>query len=612
MRMPILSRYSRLAHEFRIPLTVLLGIAAYLVLVSAGQSTIAVAIAVAVTALGCAGLIVETVQGLRRRQFALDYIAILAVAVALLSREWVVAAILALMLSSGRTLEQYGVARAKRSLTALIERIPSDVLLWREDDPGHGEPSERVKIADVAIGQRILVRKGEVIPLDGILRSESGLADESSLTGEPYESEKVQGDRVRGGTVNLGGPMVIEVTHTEQHSTYARIVAMVQAAQDEKAPLVRLADRYSAVFTSVALAIAAFAYLLAEYVRGADGMYAVLAVLVVATPCPLILATPIALLGGVNAAAHRKIIVKSLAGLEALSRIDAMIFDKTGTITLGRPRVSEFVNLSGQPDAELLGIVAAVERNSLHPLAKALVEFARDQGAAATFAEGVREEVGQGIGGTVDGRWYHLSKLQNGAGMAIEMTTRDGERQAVFAFDDQIKEDARHTIDTFRRLGLQLFIFTGDRRDAALKVAEQLGPDVVVRAECTPEDKQQGIEALKRERKVTAMVGDGINDAPALALADVGMVFSNEEQTAASEAADIVFLGGDFALAGEAVSISRRTVQIATQSILWGIGLSLIGMGFAALGYLPPLVGAALQEAIDVGVILNALRASRQ
>ena len=600
-----------IAREFSIPGIVLAGTGAYLVLQALGLPDVAVAVAVAVTLLGSWGLLTETWTLLRKGQYALDYIAVLAIAVGLWSGEYVVAAIIALMVSSGRTLEEYGVSRAKRSLTALADRLPSDVLLWSGVSSAGGQPGASVRVADVTVGQAIYLRKGEVIPLDGVLESPVGLTDESSLTGEPYDIEKVAGDPIRSGTVNMGNPIVVRVTRPAGDSTYAKIVQMVQQAQDEKAPMVRLADRYSGVFTAVALLLAAFAYVYAEQVRGFDGMQAVLAVLVVATPCPLILATPIALLGGVNAAARKKIIVKNLSSLEALSRIDAIIFDKTGTLTLGRPRVSEVVNLSTMSLPALLGIVEAIERSSLHPLAKALVAYAREHGAAPTQATDVQEVIGRGISGTVDGHTYLLSRVADGAGMAIEIT-RDGERMAAFAFEDQIKDDSGSTIAHLRQMGLQLLIFTGDRREAAMKVAEKLGTDVIVRAECSPADKQAGIEELRRQGKVTAMVGDGINDAPALALADVGLVFSHEEQTAASEAADIVFLGGDFGLVHDAVNVSKRTVHIAKQSILWGIGLSVVGMVFASLGFIPPIFGAALQEAIDVGVILNALRASQE
>jgi heavy metal translocating P-type ATPase len=597
---------------------IVLGIVTYAALQAVGLSLAAVAVAAGVTLLGGWGLLVETVTLLAKRQYALDYIALLAIVVGLWAGEYVVAMLIALMVSSGRTLEALGVSRAQRSLTALVDRIPSEVLLWNEEQTSAsagshlaGRPGASVNVADVTIGQHVYVRKGEVIPLDGVLVSAIGLADESSLTGEPYEIQKVAGDPVRSGTVNIGEPVVVRVTRPAGDSTYAKIVAMVRQAQDEKAPLVRLADRYSTVFTLLTLAMAAFAYLYAVYGRGTDGLQAILSVLVVATPCPLILATPIALLGGVNAAARKKIIVKRLASLETLSRIDAIIFDKTGTITLGRPHVCEMANLSDRPHAEILGIVEAIERSSLHPLAKALVAYARDHAAAPALAADVREEIGRGISGVVEGRRYALRRLEESTGMAIELTC-DDRRLAVFTFEDQLKDDSRETIQWFRRLGLQLFIFTGDRREAALKVAERLGPGVAVRAECTPADKQAGIDQLRRQKRVTAMVGDGINDAPALALADVGMVFSNEEQTAASEAADVVFLGGDVGLVKDSVAISRRTVGIALQSILWGIGLSVAGMGFAALGLVPPILGAVLQEAIDVGVIVNALRASQE
>jgi len=597
--------------ELWIPAVVALGIGAYLSLDALGVRLAAVAVAVGVTLLGSWSLLVETVTLLLKRQYALDYIAVLAIGVGLWAGEYVVAMLIALMVSSGRTLEEYGASRARRSLTALVDRIPSEVLRWDGPADDRGRPGAHARVSDVAVGEHVYVRKGEVIPLDGVLRSPSGLADESSLTGEPYEIEKAAGDPIRSGTVNIGDPVVVEVTRPAGDSTYAKIVELVQQAQDEKAPLVRLADRYSTVFTLLTLVIAACAYLLAEYVRGADGLRAVLSVLVIATPCPLILATPIALLGGVNAAARKKIIVKSLASLETLSRIDTIIFDKTGTITLGRPRVAEMLSLSDRPDAGILGIVEAIERSSLHPLAKALVLYARERGDTPAHATDVREEIGRGISGLVDGRRYTLSRLQDDGGMAIELTC-EGQRLAVFSFEDQIKEDSCETLQALRRRGLSLLIFTGDRREAALKVAAQVGSDVVVRAECSPADKQAGIDELRRQHKVTAMVGDGINDAPALAQADVGMVFSNEEQTAASEAADIVFLGGDFALVGDAVAVSQRTVGIALQSILWGIGLSVVGMGFAAFGLVPPIFGAALQEAIDVGVILNALRASQE
>lgn len=589
-----------IAPSFRLPLAVLAGIAASLALGVAGLDTLAVGAVLFATVAGSYRLVLNTIQSLLRGHFALDYIAILAIAVALVTGEYLVAAVIALMVASGEALEDYGVSQAKRSLTALIDRIPREVTLWERGGPG-----SRMAIAAVAVGQEIFIRKGEVIPLDGVLVSDAALTDESSLTGEPYMMDKERGDLIRSGTINAGAPIAVRVTRREEDSTYRKIIEMVQQAQDEKAPLVRLADRYSAVFTAITLVIAAFAWI----ISGND-LTRVLAVLVIATPCPLILATPIALMGGVNAAARQRIIVKKLASIEVLSRARALVLDKTGTITLGRPRVTAVETAPGRDEDELLAAAEAIERNSLHPLAKAIVTAARERGVPLRRAEQVEERIGSGIFGTVEGHRYGLAKLEGGGGMAIEMTV-GSQRAAVFRFEDEIKPDSREIVAELRRRGLDLYIFTGDRREAAEQVAAALGGNVTVRAECTPADKKEGIEALRRQGRTTAMVGDGINDAPALAYADVGMVFSNEEQTAASEAADVVFLGGEFALVRTALSIARRTVAIALQSIVWGIGLSVLGMVAAAVGLIPPLAGAALQEAIDVAVILNALRASR-
>ena len=589
-----------LSQTFRIPAVVIVGIIGYFLLLSLQFRGGAVVIVFAVVLLGSFDLLRDTVTAIRRRQFALDYIAILAIGVALATQEYFVAAILALMLSSGRALEGYGYRQAQKSLTQLIDRIPQDVVLWQDDGPG-----EKVKLGVVTPGQDILIRKGEVIPLDGLLVSEGGLTDESSLTGEPYLMEKVQGDQVRSGTVNIGEPLIIRVTRSEPDSTYKKIVRMVEQAQSEKAPLVRLADRYSGVFTLITLVLSGIAYFISQDVTR------VLAVLVVATPCPLILATPIALMGGVNAAAKGRIIVKKLATLEALSRSGAVVFDKTGTITLGRPSFAGVETLSSTyTESELLAIAEAVERNSLHPLAKAIVAFAKEQSVPMLHASDVEERIGSGISGVVNEKRYRLQKAMESEGMAIELVV-DGETLARFHFEDEIKGDARAIVSRLQERGVQVCLFTGDKLEAAQRVAGQLGKFILVQAECTPEDKKLGIDNLKRQGRTTAMVGDGINDAPALAYADVGIVFSNEEQTAASEAADVVLLGGELELVAKAFNIAKDTVRIALQSILWGIGLSVAGMVLAALGLIPPIAGALLQEVIDVGVILNALRASR-
>lgn len=381
---------------------------------------------------------------------------------------------------------------------------------------------------------------------------------------------------------------------------------MVQDAQEEKAPLIRLADRYSTYFTIITLLIALFAYL----TQG--GLHGALAVLVIATPCPLIIATPIALLGGVNAAAKRRIIIKKLASLEVLSRITTLVFDKTGTITLGKPEVTRVMQYTKNHTLEeLLGIAEAIERSSLHPLAKAVVTYAKKHHAPVLKATDITETIGSGISGSVQNKTYTLKKPEGmQQGMSIELF--EGKRPlARFFFEDQIKTDSKESISSLKNNGLSLFILTGDKKDAAEKLVSQLGEQLTVKAELTPEEKKAEIEGLKKRNETVGMIGDGINDAPALARSDVGMVFSNEEQTAASEAADIVLLGGDFSQVNQTYLIAARTIQIARQSILWGIGLSIAGMILASFGLIPPLFGAGIQEAIDIAVILNALRTSR-
>ncbi len=590
-----------LAQTFKIPLLVVAGTILYLYLeFFLHNSTLALGVILITICLGSYKLFFDTYHELMQKNFALDYLAILAIAVSLITNEYLVGAVIALMIATGRTLEEYGVSKAKASLTKLIDRIPSKVTRYEEN-----KPHQIVEIADIAIGQEIIIRRGEVIPLDGVMSSDTGLTDESSLTGEPYTIEKFRGDQMRSGTVNIGDPIIIKVSSEAKNSAYNKIIKMVQSAQNEKAPMVRIADRYSNYFTVISLVIAGFSYYLSQ------DLSRVLAVLVIATPCPLILATPIALLGGMNAAAKKRIIIKRLAAIETLSRANVVIFDKTGTITIGKPVVSDFVKTTqNYTEKQLLSIAESIERNSLHPLAKAVVAFAKTKKSPNLYAKDIKETIGKGIEGVVNNKKYLLAKLPEELGMAIGLY-ESKVKLCEFHLEDEVKQDAKRIFAHFKQMGLGLYIFTGDKESAAEKVARALGEGVIVRAECSPQDKKDGIEDLKKQGKITAMVGDGINDAPALSLSDVGLVFSNEEQTAASEAADIVFLGGDFSQVHVAMNISKQTISIAKSSIFGGIGLALIGMGFASVGLVPPLIGAFIQEAIDVIAIVNALRASR-
>lgn len=589
-----------LSENFRIPLVTLIGILVYLILQLFNASLLANIIILSVTFLSSCQLFWDSFHKILKKRFAVDYIAIIAILVSLYTHQYLVAAILALMISSGRTLESYAVSQAKKSLTKLIERIPDEVLLWEGNSA-----TIKIKLKDVKVNQQIFIRKGEVIPLDGSLVSLSAQTDESSLTGEPYFLDKIKGDTLRSGTINMGNPIILKVKKTLGNSTYDKIITLVKKAQSEQSPFVRLADRYSAFFTIVTFILAAFAYFASNF-----DLTRVLSVLAIATPCPLIIATPVSLLGGVNSAAKIRIIVKKLASLESLAKVNTIIFDKTGTITLGQPTLTQVILGNTKfTKAKILGIAESLERNSLHPLAKAIVVFARYHHAPILYAQDVQEIIGHGISGIVDKQKFTLSKLENNVGMAIQLS-QGQKRLAIFKFEDEIKADFEKSFATLQKMGLDLKIFTGDKYEAAENLIKKLNLDIEVKAQMSPEDKLTGVKILQKEGKVVAMIGDGINDAPALALADVGLVFSNEEQTASSEAADIVFLGGDFSQVFYSLQIAKKTIKIALQSIYFGMGLSILGMVFASFGYIPPLFGAGLQEIIDVAVIINALRAS--
>ena len=542
----------------------------------------------------------ETAVLIFHKDFAIDYIAILAIIASLIAKQYIVGSVIVLMISGGNALERYAQQKAKSSLTALTNRIPHEVLVWYNETI-----TRKVSIENVTIGEKIFVRKGEVIPLDGILISDYSQIDESSLTGEPFFIDKLKGDKVRSGTVNMGASIVVNVTREDKNSTYRQIINMVKKAQEEKSPMIRMAHKYNWIFTAIALAISLGAYL---YWRDFN---IVLAVLVIATPCPLLLATPVALIGGMGAAAKKKIIVKNLASIEALSRTNTLVFDKTGTITLGKPVLKRINILDKKYDKrEVLSIAEAIERNSLHPVALSIIQEARKEKVTRLIASLVEEKPGSHISGNIKNKRYTLERSKEAYAETVNL--REGNKIiAEIILEDVIKPDAKMIIKKLENEGMEIHVFTGDKEIAAKKLRDAIDMNVDVRGEMSPADKQKGIKLLQKKGDNIAMVGDGINDAPALALADVGMVFSHDENTASSEAADIVFLGGSFSDVYDSINISQKTMKIAKQSLFIGLGLSIIGMGFAAAGLIVPIAGAVLQEAIDVSVILNSLRTIR-
>jgi heavy metal translocating P-type ATPase len=554
---------------------------------------------------------------LLRREVGVDLIALLAMAGALAIGEYLAGAVVALMLAGGQALEAFAGARARGELSALLGRVPRTA--HRYQDGG----LVSLPVAEVAAGDRLLVKPGEIVPVDGVMAGTGAVAvlDESALTGESRPVERLEGDAVKSGTVNAGGPFDLRAVATAAASTYAAIVRLVEEAQASKAPFVRLADRYALVFLPLTLLIAA-----AAWVAGGSPLRA-LAVLVVATPCPLILAAPVALIAGVSACARRGIIVKGGGALEALAVGQVLLLDKTGTLTTGVPELAAIESFGGPSAEEVLRLAASLDQVSPHVFAAALVRGARERGLPLAFPAAVEERLGAGIRGTVEGRQVALGRLDwVAAGQAVppparevrRRAARDGASNVFVAVDgavagalilhDPIRADAPATLRALRRQGIRRVVMvTGDAAEVAGTVAAAIGADRLL-AECTPEQKVAAVRA-ERAGGPTIMVGDGVNDAPALAAADLGVAMGARGATASSEAADVVITVDRLDRVAEALAIARRARRIALESVLAGMGLSLAAMLVAAAGYLPPVAGALLQEAIDVAVILNALRA---
>jgi heavy metal translocating P-type ATPase len=568
------------------------------------------------TAIGLVPLTWETVVGLIRREAGVDLIALLAMAGSLALEEYLAGAVIALMLATGQALETYADRRAHRELSALLDRAPQMVTRYED-----GELVVR-PIDDVRPGDRLLVKTGEVVPVDGLLMS-PGVFDESALTGESRPSERPEGDQIRSGAVNAGSAVDVRAVATAEESTYAGIVRLVQEAEKQKAPFVRMADRYAVIFIPVTLVIAGAAWLFSG-----DAVRA-LAVLVVATPCPLILAVPIAVVAGISRAARRGIIVKGGGALETLAHGSVLLFDKTGTLTSGVPQVADVEVFDGMAAEQLLRLAASLDQVSPHVLATSIVRSARERGLELTFPTDVVELHGSGIEGTVGGRHVALGKASFvAAGSPLPRRARDVRRRTaldgsscVFVavdglvagaliIDDPIRPDSPRVIRTLRRAGInRVVMVTGDHPDVAESVGAALGVDRVL-SERDPTEKVAAVEA-EREEGVTIFVGDGLNDAPALAAADVGVAMGARGATASSEAADIVLIVDRLDRIADAISIARRSRRIAEQSVVIGMGLAFGAMFLGAFGLLVPVAGAVVQESIDVFAILNALRALR-
>jgi heavy metal translocating P-type ATPase len=576
-------------------------------------------IAVAVLAAELAYEVVRTV--IVDRHLGVDTIALVAMVGALALGEELAGAVIGLMFSGGAALEVAASRRAKRELTALVQRAPKVAQL--RADSGLRE----VPVEDVQRGDVVVVRTGEVIPVDGTVVSPEAVIDTSTLTGEPLPVTLELGMSVLSGTANAGAPFDVRADRPATESAYAALVRLVATAQRERAPLVRLADRYAGFFLPATLLMAG-----AAWAFSGDAVRA-LAVVVVATPCPLILAAPIALVSGLSRAARAGVIVKGAGAIETLGEARTVLFDKTGTLTVGTPEIRE-IHSSGDAEAgELLRLAASVDRMSAHVLGEALVRAAGEAELRLSMPSEVREEPGQGIAGNVNGQrvavgsraflraaGYPADQVDaagpldgRGSGETRVMVGVDGRVAGVIVMGDELRPEARGIVERLRAEGIRhVAMVSGDRGSVAERVGRELGVDQVY-GEQSPEDKLEVVRRLRLDRRLApvVMVGDGVNDAPALALADLGIAMGAAGATVSSETADAVITVDRVDRVADAVHIGRRALLIARQSVIAGMSLSIAAMVVAAAGYLAPVAGALFQELIDLAVILNALRALR-
>jgi heavy metal translocating P-type ATPase len=560
-----------------------------------------------------APIVFQTIKGMLQGHFASDIVAMLAIITALVMNEAFAGAVVVLMQSGGEALENYGLRRASSSLEALLARAPRFAFRKKEGS------FEKVTVEEVRIGDVLLVRPGDLIPVDGTIVAGSSEINESALTGEPLAKGKTQGDAVFSGTIDLNGAFEMRADKLSKESQYQKIVEMVKKAQLEKAPLQRLADKYAIFFTPLTLIMSLLGFLLTKDTT------TILAVLVVATPCPLILATPLAILCGINKSAKEGIIVKGGAPMEQIGRVQIAVFDKTGTITYGTPYIEEIIPLNDETADDLLYKTASIEQLSSHSIAKAIVTKASRK---LTVPQDFKETPGFGVEGKIEGDQFTIGSYTfleksfpkacfanclnaiakvEAEGKLLVFIAKNGLCIGIIVVSDKIRPRTQQLIRDIQSLGIkEVIMLTGDTQKNASKIAKQVGIKIV-KAELLPEQKMHAVQEIKAKYTV-AMIGDGINDAPALATANVGVAMGALGSAISSEAADIVFLDDDLYKLKDAIAISQRTIQIAKQSIFIGMGLSFILMIFAAGGQIPPVLGALLQEFIDVAVILNALR----
>lgn len=555
-------------------------------------------------------LVWDMFQTLRSGGYGLDILAVTAIVASVALGEFWAGIIVVLMLTGGEALEDYAEERAKTELTDLLKRKPIKAHRIK------GNKTLDVAVSAIAVGDKIVIYPGEVVPVDGIVIEGTSSFDESSLTGESLPVIKNNADQLLSGSINIEGAVTIRALHTAADSQFEQIIKLVKSAASSQAPFVRLADKYSIPFTITAFIIAGTAW----FISGEPIRF--LEVIIVATPCPLLLAAPIALISGMSRAAKHGIIIKTGSALEKLAQIKTIAFDKTGTLTKGLPSVSSVKSFASFTGPEVLGYAAALEQNSTHILANAILTAAQKNTVKVAKAKQVKEITGKGLSGRLQGKSILVGRLtlleeegveipKNVKNSDLKQTSTfvavDHQLAGIISFKDEVRAETKAMLKRLKASGIKhTLMVTGDNETTAKSIAKQLGIKDV-KANCLPADKLRAIEMV--DHKPVAFVGDGINDAPVLTASDVGIALGARGSTAASESADVVIMMDDISRVATSVEIANRTFFIAKQSILIGIFISVGLMGVFFTGRFKPVYGAILQEVVDVTVIFNALRA---
>jgi len=600
--------------ESAITLAIIVAIIIYWILGQNGFYNEANILLVSVTILGSMPLFFDIFRSIIKGNFGVDLIASLAIITSISVHEYLASSIILLMLSGGKSLERYAENRARNSLSKLLAQSPKIAHKYID-----GKIVD-IEVQEIKVGDTFLVKANEIIPIDGLVQGGQSTVDESMITGEPMPRDVAPHNKVWSGSINIANPIYIVASTNHEQSVFQAIIRLVKEAEENKSPLVRLADRYSVVFTFITILIATIASLRDPRLASA--------VLVVATPCPLILAAPIAFIAGMSRSAKRGIVVKHGGVFELITDAKVFLFDKTGTLTFGIPQLEKVIVRSAKfKELDVLKTAASIEQFSTHILARSIVNKAKEENLTLIEPENIKETLGKGVCGEIGGVTYFIGKEaylnQNNidtesvlessksaraeGNVMIHIATKD-EVVASIVFSDTIRTNTKEALGAIKGKGAKLVLVTGDSNARANTIGKELG-FTDIKSDCLPEDKVKIVNEFESKKIKSIMIGDGVNDAPALKAASVGIALGHHGETASTDTADAIILVDDLNKVSELISISHKTMRIAKESVLTGMGLSIVAMVVASAGYLPPIYGALLQEGIDVLVILNALRA---